>query len=361
MTTSSKERFDVYGAITDQIIASIEAGAEHPQMPWHRAGGSIERPTNVESKNAYRGVNTVALWASAYCQQFDHGIWGTYRQWQEKGAQVRKGEKSSVIIFYRDLQPHERDTQSSGDDDDRGNRFFVARASRVFNVAQVDGFEIPAIEPSIERIDPCVAAEELIASTGANITVAGERAFYNRSTDSITMPDRHRFVGTKTSTATEGWYSTLLHELTHWSGAESRCARTFGERFGDDAYAMEEMVAELGAAFLCGDLGITAEARSLRADAWRPIKTAYVAGQLPDDGAARLDGHQRLQTLVAVCLPQLAAAARHVCVVEVLIFGEPARQNVAGRSVNRQLQQCQLRNDSVEIHGARQLCQRRTK
>lgn len=103
MTTSSKERFDVYGAITDQIIASIEAGAEHPQMPWHRAGGSIERPTNVESKNAYRGVNTVALWASAYCQQFDHGLWGTYRQWQEKGAQVRKGEKSSIIIFYRDL------------------------------------------------------------------------------------------------------------------------------------------------------------------------------------------------------------------------------------------------------------------
>lgn len=141
MTTSSKERFDVYGAITDQIIAAIDAGAEHPQMPWHRAGGSIERPTNVESKNAYRGVNTVALWASAYCQQFDHGLWGTYRQWQEKGAQVRKGEKSSIIIFYRDLQPHERDTQSSGDDDDRGNRFFVARASRVFNVAQVDGFD----------------------------------------------------------------------------------------------------------------------------------------------------------------------------------------------------------------------------
>jgi antirestriction protein ArdC len=282
MTTSSKERpkrkfpqrsphescgvaRDVYGAITDQIIAAIEAGAEHPQMPWHRAGGSIERPTNVESKNAYRGVNTVALWASAYCQQFDHGLWGTYRQWQEKGAQVRKGEKSSIIIFFSDLQPHERDTQSSGDDD-RGNRFFFARASRVFNVAQVDGFELLAIEPAIDRIDPYVAAEAFIASTGANITVAGERAFYNRTTDSITMPDHHRFVGTKTSTATEGWYSTLLHELTHWSGAETRCARIFGERFGDDAYAMEEMVAELGAAFLCGDLGITAEPRADHAD-----------------------------------------------------------------------------------------------
>ena len=267
MTTSSKERFDVYTAITNQIITAIEAGSgDNVQLPWHRNGGSIQRPTNILSKKAYRGVNTVALWASAYCQQFDHGLWGTYRQWQEKGAQVRKGEKSSIIIFYRDLQPHERDTQSPGDDGDRGNRFFVARASRVFNVAQVDGFELPAIEPSIDRIDPCVAAEAFIASTGANITVAGERAFYNRTSDSITMPDRHRFVGTKTSTATEGWYSTLLHELTHWSGAESRCDRTFGKRFGDNAYAMEEMVAELGAAFLCGDLGITAEPRADHAE-----------------------------------------------------------------------------------------------
>ncbi|WP_219892939.1 ArdC family protein [Aquisediminimonas profunda] len=265
MTNSSHERFNVYGAITDQIIAAIEAGAEHPQMPWHRAGGSIQRPTNIESRKAYQGVNTVALWAAADARGFAHGLWGTYRQWQEKGAQVRKGEKSSVIIFYRDLESNDRDAQSSGDDD-RNNRFFVARASRVFNVAQVDGFELPAIEPAIDRIDPCVTAEAFVAATNAKITVAGDRAFYNRATDSITMPDRHRFVGTKTSTVTESWYSTLLHELTHWSGAESRCARTFGERFGDDAYAMEEMVAELGAAFLCGDLGITAEPRVDHAD-----------------------------------------------------------------------------------------------
>ena len=136
----------------------------------------------------------------------------------------------------------------------------------MFNVAQVDGFVLPEAEPVIDHIDPCMTAEAFVAATGANITIAGDRAFYNRATDSITMPDRHRFVGTKTSTATESWYSTLLHELTHWSGAEGRCARTFGERFGDDAYAMEEMVAELGAAFLCGDLGITAEPRADHAD-----------------------------------------------------------------------------------------------
>ena len=249
MTTSPNERFDVYTAITNQIIAAIEAGSgDNVQLPWHRNGGSIQRPTNILSKKAYRGVNTVALWAAADACGFEHGIWGTYRQWQEKGAQVRKGEKSSVIVFYRDLDPSE--SASSGDDEQQ-NRFFVARASRVFNVSQVDGYEIEPSAPAVDRIDPCERAEQFIAATGARITTGGTRAYYTPSTDSITMPDRHRFVGTETSSASEGWYSTLLHELTHWSGASSRCDRTFGKRFGDNAYAMEEMVALSGQSAPC--------------------------------------------------------------------------------------------------------------
>ncbi|WP_395782283.1 ArdC family protein [Aquidulcibacter sp.] len=172
-------------------------------------------------------------------------------------------KKSSVIIFYRDLAPSDQDNASN---DDRGSRTFVARASRVFNVAQVDGFTVPELQTSVDRIDPCEAAEALIACTHVKISIGGDRAFYNRMSDQITMPDRTRFIGTKSSSPTEAWYSTLLHELTHWSGAEHRMARTFGERFGDDAYAMEEMVAELGAAFLCGDLGITVEPRPDHAD-----------------------------------------------------------------------------------------------
>jgi antirestriction protein ArdC len=265
MTTSSHERFDVYTSITDQIIAAIEAGAEHPQMPWHSQGSIIERPINVASQRAYRGVNTVALWASAYCQEFTHGLWGTYRQWQDKGAQVRKGEKSSVIIFYKDIELGEQDSDASSDDD-RGNRRFIARASRVFNVAQVDGYTMPEIDEAADTVAPCERAEQLIAASGAVINIGGTSAYYNRRTDCIAMPDRFRFTGTKTSGASESWYSVLLHELTHWSGAEHRLARTFGERFGDDAYAMEEMVAELGAAFLCGDLGITVDPRPDHAD-----------------------------------------------------------------------------------------------
>jgi antirestriction protein ArdC len=124
----------------------------------------------------------------------------------------------------------------------------------------VEGFNAtPASDrPEIEPID---AAEAFVRATGATIAHGGTRAYYRPSTDNIQLPDRTSFVGTATSTAQESYYSTLLHELTHWTSSEQRCNRTLGKRFGDDAYAMEELVTELGAAFLCAELGITLEPR----------------------------------------------------------------------------------------------------
>lgn len=267
MTTSSTERFDVHQAITNQIIAAIEAGTGKLQMPWHRSGANIMRPVNVSSGNAYRGVNTVALWAAADAFGYDHGLWGTYRQWQDRGAQVRKGEKSSLIVFYREF---DADVGDDIADDDRRRRC-MARASHVFNIAQVDGYVVDEPSTDDNRVDPIAPAETLVAATGATISEGGDRAFYSIRDDAITMPDRHRFIDTKSGTATEAWYATLLHELTHWTGASHRLDRGFGERFGDDAYAMEELVAELGAAFLCGDLGVSAEPRADHAayiDSW---------------------------------------------------------------------------------------------
>ncbi|MDQ4418831.1 ArdC-like ssDNA-binding domain-containing protein [Sphingobium sp. DEHP117] len=244
MTSKSTSRFDVYEAITNQIVAAIEAGAGKVQLPWHRQGASIMRPTNIASGNAYRGVNTVALWAAADALGYQHGIWGTYRQWQDRGAQVRKGEKSSLIIFYKEFESD--DTTSEGNASDENQRRFMARASYVFNVAQVDGYVAPEIATPVEQIDPVDSAEKLIAATGANIRIGGEEAYFAPKADYIAMPDKSRFIGTDTSTATQGWYAILLHELTHWSGHEARLNRQFGERFGDDAYAMEEMVALSG-------------------------------------------------------------------------------------------------------------------
>ncbi len=291
MTTKTASRFDVYEAITNQIIAAIDTGAGKIQLPWHRKGTSIMRPVNIASENAYRGVNTVALWAAANAFGYDHGLWGTYRQWQERGAQVRKGEKSSLIVFYKEF---DRD-DAAGDDqsgDDRQRRY-MAKASYVFNVAQVDGYVSEETSVPEVQIDPIEAAEDLISATGAQIRIGGEEAYFAPKADYIAMPSQQRFIGTETSTATEGWYSVLLHELTHWSGHENRLARQYGERFGDDAYAMEELVAELGAAFLCGDLGISVEPR--------PDHAAYI------DHWLRIMKGNRKAIFTAACAANKAA------------------------------------------------------
>lgn len=270
MTSSPTHRFDVHEAITNQIIAAIDAGTGKLQMPWHRSGANIMRPVNVASGNGYRGINTIALWAAADAFGYDYGLWGTYRQWQDRGAQVRKGEKSSLIVFYREF---ENDAAGDANDEDRRRRC-MARASRVFNVAQVEGYKASGPTPDDNRVDPVIAAETLVTATGARVAEGGDRAFYSIREDAVTMPDRYRFIDTKSGSATQAWYATLLHELTHWSGAAHRLDRKFGERFGDDAYAMEELVAELGAAFLCGDLGISSEPRADHAayiDSWLRI------------------------------------------------------------------------------------------
>jgi antirestriction protein ArdC len=251
-----KERFDIHQHITNQIVAAIERGAGEFRLPWHGSGGTIAQPKNVASKKHYRGVNIVALWAASEQNGFGSGLWGTYRQWAEAGAQVRKGEKSSYVVFYKEIEVA---GATSGQDTETDKRLF-ARATPVFAAEQVDGYDLPVIvNPNpMESIE---AADTFVIATGASVAHGGTRAYYRPSTDSIQLPSRESFVGTATSTAAEAYYSTLLHELTHWTSHEQRCNRQLGKRFGDNAYAMEELVAELGAAFLCSEIGITAEPR----------------------------------------------------------------------------------------------------
>jgi antirestriction protein ArdC len=251
-----KERFDIHKHITDQIVTAIERGVGDFRLPWHSINGAIIRPTNVASKKPYRGVNILALWAASEQSGFGSGIWGTYRQWSECGAQVRKGEKSSYIVFYKEIAIA---GEATGPDDGIETRLF-ARATPVFAAEQVEGYTIPLVKP-VRPMESIAAVDAFVTAIGAEIAHGGTRAYYRPSTDSIQLPPREAFVGTATSTPAEGYYSTLLHELTHWTSHEHRCNRQLGKRFGDDAYAMEELVAELGAAFLCSELGITAEPR----------------------------------------------------------------------------------------------------
>ncbi|MEQ8166936.1 MAG: zincin-like metallopeptidase domain-containing protein, partial [Alphaproteobacteria bacterium] len=254
------QKFDVHQEITNRIVDAIET-AEDFRLPWIKStAGSFARPVNIASKNPYNGVNIVSLWVAAFVAEYPSNIWGTYRQWQDKGCQVRRGEKSALVVFHKTLSVEETNQETG--ETQVGERF-IARASSVFNAAQVEGFECaPETLPDGPLFDPIEKAEQFVAATGAVIDEGGEHACYIPGYDLIRMPDRKRFVGTNTSGAREAFYATLCHELVHWSGAKSRLDRDLSGRFGKEAYAAEELIAELGAAFLCADLGLTPTPRA---------------------------------------------------------------------------------------------------
>ena len=252
--TASHTQRDIYQEITNSIIAAIEAGAGDCILPWHRKGAMLSIPANAITKRSYNGINVFLLWVTAESMGYLTNEWATYRQWQEAGAQVRKREKSTTIIFYKEIRTGEIDEDTNEEEIRR-----VARAFRVFNAAQVDGYESPTLSLP-ETPNPIAhhdAADALIASTGADIRHGGQNAFYRATEDYIQMPLKSLFTGTETMNGTEGYYAILLHELTHWSGHRSRMNRDLKNRFGSDAYAMEELIAELGASFLCAELAVT--------------------------------------------------------------------------------------------------------
>ena len=275
----ARTRIDVHEAITAKIVAAIEAGAGDFQMPWHRPGVAFTLPVNALTEKQYRGSNILSLWIDADDKKFEHQVWATYKQWEELGAQVRKGEKGSLIVKYGEWVPKDAGGDAAGhpkrqrkaeraasaphinEDDDDPKRMY-AKAAWVFNVSQVDGYAIEPAAPRPDLTTRLAHVDAFIAATGAEFREGGQRAFYRHRDskgegDFIQMPPRHLFTGTETSTPTEAFESTRLHELGHWSGASHRLDRKFGDRFGDHAYAFEEIVVEISAAFNCAHLGIT--------------------------------------------------------------------------------------------------------
>ena len=247
---------NLHAEVTDQLIRAIEADPGRPELPWRKTGGALHLPVNALTGKAYNGINIVNLWVSAAHRGYGTAIWGTYNQWAERGAQVRKGEKGSLVIFYKEFE-----VDADPDDADDTGKRRVARASAVFNASQVDGFELPEQQTSLGPVERLAAADLFVTATSARVEHGGDRAFYRPATDHIQMPDEGLFTGTATMSRTEGYYATLVHELIHWTGAKHRLDRDGGKRFGDKDYAFEELVAELGAAFLCAELGVTQELR----------------------------------------------------------------------------------------------------
>jgi antirestriction protein ArdC len=184
-------------------------------------------------------------------------LWASYKQWQQLGAQVRKGEHGAMVVFYKRVETESSEPEDH--DKDPQLRFF-ARRSWVFNVAQVDGWE-DTVPPSPSGAHPIGEVEAFVQAVNATVCHGYATARYRPRADLIEMPNREWFPGSELGSAEEAYYSVLLHELTHWSGAPHRLNRTFGKRYGDDAYAFEELVAELGAAFMCAAFGISTEPR----------------------------------------------------------------------------------------------------
>lgn len=276
--------------ITDQIVDQIEAGAPDFVMPWH-VPQYLGRPANALTAKPYRGINVVALWADSLRHGYLSGVWATYRQWSDVGAQVRKGSHGAPIVFYKPASSRTAKPAPDDDGDTSSKRRLILRTSIVFNQDQVEGWS-PPDDPSPSHIAPHQRADTVVRQTGVQVRHGGHVAAYDRTHDHILMPEPTAFQGTPTSTPTEAYYATLLHELVHWTGGQLRLDRRFGQ-FGDEAYAFEELIAELGAAFLCADLGVTNVPRADHA--------AYIASWLK---ALKHDGRALFR---AAALADLAA------------------------------------------------------
>ena len=254
-TTSSSLYKDVYARVTDRIVADLEKGVRTWMKPWSASNteGRVLRPLR-HNGTPYKGINVLLLWGEAVEKGYTSSTWMTYKQAETLNAHVRKGEKGSLVVFA------DRYTKTEANDkgEDVEHSIPFMKAYTVFNVQQIEGLPAqyqPAPTPDAAPLPLFEDAEKFFAGTGAVFRHGGNRAFYAPSADFIQLPPADAFRDA------ESYAATKAHELTHWTGHKDRMAREFGKRFGDQAYAFEELVAELGAAFLCAELGVTPETR----------------------------------------------------------------------------------------------------
>jgi antirestriction protein ArdC len=257
----TQTRPDLYARVTDAIVADLETGVRTWTKPWsaEHLAGRISRPLR-HTGEPYNGINILLLWAEAVTRGFTSPTWITFRQALELGAHVRKGEHGATVVYANRIVRTEAD--DAGHDVEREIPFL--KAYTVFNVDQVEGLPerfhpaIPAPAAPLERI---AQAEAFFANLVADVRHGGDRAYYAQHPDYVQMPPFECFLDP------ESYYATLAHECTHWTKHPTRLDRDFGRsRFGDEGYAREELVAELGAAFLCADLGVELTPREDHAD-----------------------------------------------------------------------------------------------
>jgi antirestriction protein ArdC len=260
---------DIRQRVTNQIVEALRSGTvpfwRRPWAPSENAGF----PTNAISRKPYRGINTLLTSLAALEKGYNSKWWATYPQWQSLGGQVRRGEKGTQIVLYKPVHK----VTINDDGEEEVDSFPVMRTWTVFNIAQVDGDGLDQYRATFQaaqdsRFVDCKRAEEVITATGVDIRHGGARAVYVPDGDYIQLPPKEAF------TKAHEYYGVAGHELIHWTGHKSRLNRLNRlARFGDESYAVEDLVAELGSAFLLAEVGMP------QSDDLRNV-TAYLASWL---------------------------------------------------------------------------------
>jgi antirestriction protein ArdC len=252
----NETRTDIYTKITNRILADLEQGVRPWLKPWNsdHAAGRITRPLR-HNGIPYSGINVLVLWSEAVDKGYSSPLWMTYKQSQELGGQVRKGEHGTQVVYADKIVKTE--TDAAGKESERAIPFL--KAFTVFSTEQIDG--LPAhyyarAEPPKNDMHPIEHAEAFFKNVGSTVRIGGGKAFYSPSLDLIQMPLFESFRDA------ESWTAVLAHEHIHYTKHETRLNRDLGrKRYGDEGTAREELVAELGSAFLCADLNLTPEVR----------------------------------------------------------------------------------------------------
>ena len=304
-------RQDIYTEVTERIIAEVESG----RLPWTRprstTTGASGLPVNATTNARYSGINVLLLWLAASAHGYTQSRWLTYRQAAAVGGQVRRGEKGVSLVYASTYVPQAEQERADACGEEAFGIAFLKRFT-VFNVAQIDG--LPEAVCGLAPVDPPhatnAALDAFVQATGVEMRFGGNEAYYHPRFDYIQCPPPAAF------SSPEAMFGVQAHELAHWTGAEHRLNRTFGKRFGDSAYQMEELVAEISAAQLCAVMGIAPSLRhAAYIQSWltlmksdrRAIFTAASQASAAVDYLLKCAGHQERDDSLQT--PDLALAA----------------------------------------------------
>ncbi|WP_424196635.1 ArdC family protein (plasmid) [Ampullimonas aquatilis] len=260
-----KKGFDMKQIVTDKIIALLEKGGNTLSKSW--SCGKRGMPINAKTGESYHGVNVFLLWSELIDFEYAQNRWLTFKQAHELGGKVRKGERGVMCCYYNVV--NRKQESDSNQLEDGKNTYSLIKPFWLFNLAQIDGLPEEITKKAIGNdFDPNLRADEIIKATQVNILHGFASAYYVPTKDKICLPDPDKF------SSSASYYATALHELTHWTGAKSRLNRDFSGRFGDEAYAFEELIADLGAAYLCAETGLidgTLESHAAYLENWLTI------------------------------------------------------------------------------------------